>query len=137
MCDSQVKRAFSHTEKELDDHQRGYKAALAAAAPPLPPCPSDEDTGLKSLFSSLPSSCCDVSPLFSSHRGICQERNKEEGVEGGKKTGIEVDPSVNKAASDSNFGEKRQSQHEGGAVRMQVQADESGTGEALGWRDQR
>lgn len=56
---------------------------------------------------------------------------------GEKKTGIEVDPSVNKAASESNFGEKRQSQHEGGAVKTQVQADESGTGEALGWRDQR
>ena len=50
-----------------------------------------------------------------------------------KKTGIEVDPSVNKAASESNFGEKRPSQHEGGAVKRQVQADESGTGEALGW----
>lgn len=49
-----------------------------------------------------------------------------------KKTGIEVNPFVNKAASESNLGEKRQSQHEGGAVNRQVQADESGTGEALG-----
>ena len=85
--------------------------------------------GSSSLSSS---SSCYFSPLFSSHCGICQKR-KEEG-EGGerKKTGIEVDPSVNKAASESNFSEKRQSQHEGGAVKTQVQADESGTGEALG-----
>lgn len=50
----------------------------------------------------------------------------------GKKTSLEVDPSVNKAASESNFGEKRQSQHEGGAVKAQVGADESGTGDAFG-----
>lgn len=75
------------------------------------------------------------SALYSSDCGICQERKEEE--KKGKKTDFEVDPSVNKAASESNFGEKRQSQHEGGAVKRQVQADESGTGEALGWRDQR
>lgn len=74
---------------------------------------------------------------FSSDCGICQERKEEEGEGEKKKTGIEVNPFVNKAASESNFGEKRQSQHEGGAVKRQVQADESGTGEALGWRDQR
>lgn len=55
----------------------------------------------------------------------------------GGKTGIEADPSVNKATSESNFAEKRQSQHEGGAVKRQVRADESGTGEALGCGDQR
>lgn len=64
-------------------------------------------------------------------------RGKKKKEKGKKKTGIEVNPFVNKAASESNFGEKRQSQHEGGAVKRQVQADESGTGEALGWRDQR
>lgn len=56
---------------------------------------------------------------------------------GKKKEGIEVDPSANKAASESNFGENRQSQQEGGAIKTQVRADESETGEALGWRDQR
>lgn len=65
-----------------------------------------------------------------------EKKKKKEGEkrEEKKKRGIEVDPFVNKAASESNFSEKTQSQHEGGAVKTQVQADESGTGEALGGR---
>ncbi len=78
----------------------------------VPPCPADGDTIQKRLSSSPSSSCS--SALSSSHCGIYQERKEEEG-EGKKKTDFEVDPSVNKAASESNFGEKRQSQHEGGA----------------------
>lgn len=56
---------------------------------------------------------------------------------GKKNKGIEVDPSADRAASESNFGENRQSQREGGAIKTQVQADESETGAAQGWRDQR
>lgn len=56
-------------------------------------------------------------------RTAVQRRRKEEEEDenGGKKTGSEVDPSVSKAASESNLGEKSLSQHEGGAVKTQVQ----------------
>ncbi len=110
--------------------EKGKRLQVASA----PPGPADEDTIQRSLFSSSPSSSC--SPALLSLWHLPGEERRRRG-RGKKKTGIEVNPSVNKAASESNFGEKRQSQHEGGAVKGQVQADESGTGEALGWRDQR
>lgn len=99
--------APGHADEDASQERRGAPPPKPLGSSPLP-----------RLLPAPPPAL----PLFSSRCGICQEKGEEEGGGGWGETGIEVDPSVNKAASESNFCEKRQSQHEGGAVK------EAGTG---------